>query len=141
MQKDQRFTMMSPSNRFTPRVMARIDERERAQARRRAVIGAGLLVAAAIALLVLIVISIAAWIDVLLASPGAIFTTLLAVSPLIGELLEAAWVVATALLRNMNGSLMLAYALSVLGLTVLWARVATGTFQSPLKIKVGGQRK
>jgi len=142
MQNDARFNhakMMSPSSGFTPRVMARIEERERAQARRRAVIGAGLLVAAASALFVLLGLWVAAWISILLASPSAIFTMLTAVSPMLGDLLNALWVAALAILQNVNGAMLLAYASVVLALTVVWARVATGPFQRPSTISLGGQ--
>ena len=142
MQNDARFNhakMVSPATGFTRRVLARIEERERAQARRRAVIGAGLLVAAASALFVLLGLWVAAWISILLASPSAIFTMLTAVSPMLGDLLNALWVAALAILQNVNGAMLLAYASVVLALTVVWARVATGPFQRPSTISLGGQ--
>ena len=139
MQKEQRFTMMSPSSGFTARVMARIEERERAQARRCALIGASLLVAAALALFALVGLWAAAWISVLLVSPGAVFTALAAVSPMLGGLLNALWVAALTILQNVNGVMLLAYASFVLALTVVWARVVTGTFQRPSTISLGGQ--
>ncbi len=138
MQKDQQFAMMSPSSGFTRRVMARIEERERANARRRAVIGAGLLVAVTSTLFALVGLWIAAWISALLASPGAIFTALAAVSPMLDDLLVAFWVAALAIVQNVNVALLLAYAAIVLALTLVWARVVTGPFQHSSTISLGG---
>jgi hypothetical protein len=131
--------MMSPSSGFTPRVMARIEERERANARRRAVIGAGVLVAAASALFALVGLWIASWISALLASPGAVFTALAAVSPMLDDLLAALWVAALAIWQNVNGVMLLVYAAVVLALTLVWARVVTGPFQHSSTVSLGGQ--
>lgn len=143
MQNEARFnhaTMVSPSTGFASRVMARIEERERAQARRRALIGIGLLVAVAIGAFALIAIWIAAWISALLSDPGAMVTMFQAVSPAI-DLLDALRVAGFAILQNVNGLVMLVYALIVLALTTLWAEIATGTIRLPLQVSVGGQRK
>ena len=139
MQKEQRFTMMSPSAGFASRVMARIEERERARARRRALIGAGLLVAAALALFALAGLWIATWISALVASPSAILTALAAVSPVLGDLVSALWVAALAILENVNGVMLVAYASFVLALTIVWARVVTGPFQPSSTVSLGGQ--
>ncbi|MDE3089220.1 MAG: hypothetical protein KGJ80_07530 [Chloroflexota bacterium] len=139
MQKEQRFTMMAPSAGFTARVMTRIEERERAQARWRAVVGAGLLVAVASTLFALFGLWVAAWISTLLASPSAIFTMLTAVSPMLGDLLDALWVAALAILQNVNGVMLAGYASIVLALTIVWARVVTGPFQPSSTVSVGGQ--
>lgn len=144
MQNETRFnhaTMASPSAGFTSRVMARIEEREHTRARRRALIGAGLLVAVGIGVFVLIAIWIAVWINALLASPSAILISLLAVVPLAGELWDALSVTAITILQSVNGVMLVAYAFFVLILTVIWARVVTGPLQRPLLISVGGQRK
>jgi hypothetical protein len=133
--------MVSPSTGFASRVMARIEERERAQARQRAVIGAGLLVAAAIALLAFVAIWIAGWISAVLASPGAILTTALVVSPLASDWLDALRIAAFAILQNVNVVILLVYALGVLALTTFWAEIATGNFQLSRQVYVGGQRK
>jgi len=140
MRSETRFTMISPSAGFTARVMTRIEARERAQARRRAVIGAGLLVAAAVALFTLIAIWFASLVGSLLSNPAAIAATVQAVLPVV-DLLDAFRVAAFAILRNVNGMILLAYALGVLVLTTLWAEIATGTFRFPLTILAGGQRK
>lgn len=141
MQKDQQFTMMSPSSGFTTRVMTRLEERERARARRRAVIGAGLLVAAAVAFVAVTTLWIAAWINVLLASPSALLATAQTILPLIGGFVEALWVAAAAILRAVDSVQMLAYAVIVLALTAIWARVVTGPSKFALTLSVGGQRK
>ncbi len=133
--------MVSPSPGFASRVMARIEERERAQAQRRALIGVGLLVAAAVALLALVAIWIVGWISAVLASPGAILTTALAVSPLAGDWLDALRIAAFAILQNVNVVILLVYALGVLALTTFWAEIATGNFQLSRQVYVGGQRK
>ncbi len=139
MQKDQQFTMMSPSTGCTRRVMARLEERERAPARRRALIGAGVLVAAALVLFAIVGLWIATWIGTLLASPSAILTTLVTVSPVLADLLDALWVAVLALLQNANGVMLVAYATVVLALTLVWARVVTGPFQHSSTVSLGGQ--
>jgi hypothetical protein len=132
--------MISPSTGFASRVMARIEERERAQARRHALTGAGLLVAVAFALLTFVAISFAAWISALLSNPGAMVTMFQALSPAI-DLLDALRVAGFAILQNANGMLLLVYALIVLALTTLWAEIATGTFRLSRQVSVGGLRK
>ncbi len=139
MQKEQRFTMMSPSSGFAGRVMAQIEERERAQSRRRALFGTSLLVAAALALFALVGLWTASWVSVLLASPSAVFAALATVSPMLDDLLDALWLAALVILQNVNGVMLLAYASFVLALTVIWARVVTGTFQRPSTVSLGGR--
>ena len=133
--------MVSPSVGFASRVMARIEEHERAQARRRMVIGVGLIAAVAVAVFVSAAIWVAGWLSAMAASPEAILTTLLAVSPLAGDWLDAMRVAGIALLQNLNLAALLVYALGVLGLTTVWAEIATGTFQPSLQINWGGIRK
>jgi hypothetical protein len=103
------------------------------------VIGAGVLVASALALFALVGLWIAAWISALLASPGAIFTALVAVSPMLDDLLAALWVAALAIWQNVNGVMLLVYAAVVLALTLVWARVVTGPFQHSSTVSLGGQ--
>ena len=153
MQNETRFhhaQMVSPSAGFTARVMARLEERERARARQRAMIGVGLLVAAAVAFVAVTTLWVAAWINALLASPSAILATVQTISPLLGGLAEALWIAAAAILRAVNSVQMLAYALIVLALTAIWARVvthaqnagaSTGPSKFALTLSVGGQRK
>lgn len=141
MQKDQPFTMMSPSSGFTTRVMTRLEERERAQARQRALIGVGVLVAVVSALFALVGLWIASWIGALLASPGAILAAAQTISPLVSDLANALWVAAAAILRAVDSVQMLAYAVIVLTLTAIWARVVTSPSKFALTLSVGGQRK
>ena len=121
--------------------MARIDERERAQARQRTVIGVGLIALAVVILFALVALWVTAWLSALLASPAAIVTSILAVSPLAGDWLDALRIAASAVLQNTNGAIVLVYALGVLALTTLWAEIATGTFQPSLQLNLGGKRK
>ena len=134
--------MASPSAGFTSRVMARIEERERAQARRRMAIGIGLIFAAAVILFALLALWVASWLSAMAASPEAIVTTVLAVSPLASDWLDAVRVAGIDVLQNTSGLvILLVYALGVLVLTTLWAEIATGTFQPSLQVYWGGKRK
>jgi hypothetical protein len=136
--------MVSPAPGFTARVMARLEARERAQARRRAVIGAGLLVVAASALLAFVGMALASWLSVVMERPSTIVSLVVALSPVADRLLallEALWVAAIALARSVDSVAMLAYALAVLAFTLLWARVALGSFQlTSDKMTLGGLR-
>ena len=134
-------TMVSPSAGFAHRVMARIEARERAQARRRTAIGVGLIALVVISLSALAALRIATWLGALLGSPEALVTAILTVSPLAGDWLDAVRIAGNALLQNVNLPALLVYALGVLGLTTLWAEIATGTFQPSLQVNLGGKRK
>ena len=133
--------MVSPSMGFTSRVMSRIDARERAWARRRMAIGLGLIAAVVASLFALVAIWFVGWLTILAASPDAIVTAVLAVSPLAGDWLDALRVAAIAVVQNTSGLVLLVYALAVLCLTTLWAEIATGTFQPSLQANWGGRRK
>lgn len=132
-------TMVAPAAGFTARVMARIEERERAQARRRVMLGAGLLVVAASTLLALIGVALASLLAVLAASPDTTIRMIMTLSPSAFALLEAMWVALAAIVRSADSAPMLAYALGVFALTLVWARVVMG-FPSPRTISVGGSR-
>lgn len=132
MQSERPFTMVAPAPGFTARVMARLEARERAQAQRRAVVGAGLFVVAASALLAFVGMVIASWISMLVERPGTIVSLVVTLSPAADRLLallKALWVAAIALARSGDSVIMLMYALAVLALTLLWGRVALGSFQ------------
>jgi hypothetical protein len=133
--------MVSPSLGFASRVMAQIEARERTRARQRMAIGLGLIAAVAVVLLGLIAIWIVGWLSALAASPAAIVTALLAISPLAGDWLDAVRIAGIAVLQNTSGLILVGYALAVLCLTTLWAEIATGTFQPSLQINWGGKRK
>ncbi len=120
--------------------MARIAERERARARRRAIIGVGALVlAAAVPLLAFGTVTASAAL-MLLSSPQALLYGLVALAPylrLIGTVVEAVWVGAGTLVAE--GSLqLLVYALMVCALTFIWARIVVAPLQwSPHTLRVG----
>lgn len=133
--------MVSPSMGFTSRVMARIDARERAWARRRMAIGLGLIAVVAVVGFASVAIWIVGWLSALAASPEAIVTVILAVSPLAGDWLDAVRIAGIAVLQNTGGLILLGYAFAVLCLTTLWAEIATGTFQPSLQVNWGGKRK
>jgi hypothetical protein len=133
--------MVSPSAGFAYRVMARIAERERAQARQRTALGIGLIAAVAVGLFASVAFWVVGWLSALAASPEAVVTTFLAVSPLAGDWLDVVRVAGVAILQNMNGAILLVYAFGVLALTTLWAEIATGSFQPSLQFTWGGKRK
>jgi len=134
MRNEAHFTRVSPAPGLTARVMARIAEHEHAQARRRALIGSALLVIVAIALLALVCLWLASWIAALVDRPDLFTSVLVALSPValgLGTVLEALWVALTTVARNVESLQMLTYTLIVFALTLLWARIATGSFQRP----------
>ncbi len=122
-------TMIPPPAGFVNRVMARIEERKRVQARQRAWIGAGLLVAGAGGLIVLSVLTTGGWIAqwLPLDSYGSLAAFLAIWMIETSALIEAIVVVILAVGGQLNQLQVLAYALFVFALTVLWARVALGT--------------
>ncbi len=122
-------TMIPPSAGFVERVMARIEERKRAQARQRAWIGAGLLVAGAGVLIALSILTAGGWIVqwLPLDSYGSL-AAFLAVSLIeTSALIQAIVVALLAVSGQLNQLQVLAYALFVFALSMLWARVASGT--------------
>ena len=144
MRNETRATMVAPSAGFSARVMARIQEHERAQARRRAWIGAILLAAIVTSVFVLVALWLASWIISIVAMPSIIAPIALAVSSLFGDggsLVQATWVAITTIARNVGDGSLLVYALVVLAMTALWAYVATGSFHYSLAdIRVGGSK-
>ncbi len=137
-------TMMAPAPGFTGRVMARIAERERAAARRRAMLGVGLLVAAAASLLALVLgllLLIALTpVDV----PGMLASGWAALAPvldLISPVAEALWVSTVAFADNVSVALVLVYALVVATITVLWARMVAGSTRLLPQSILTGERK
>lgn len=137
-------TMIAPRDGFTGRVMARIAERERTAARRRAMLGVGLLVAAAVGLLALV-----GGVLLLLAStavdvPDMLVSVWVALAPVLdvfSPVGQALWVSSVALADNVSLAPMLVYALMVAAIVVLWARVVTGSTQLlPHSILTGEQK-
>ena len=142
--RTQHMTMISPAPGFTARVMAKIVERERAQARRRAAIGAGLLVAAAAALVALLGGVLVAVGFVFATNSDVILGSLIALAPFVTTcttLIEALWISVTLVAHKVSVVQMLAYALGVFVLTLLWVRVVAGSSQHLLTLTVGGLRK
>lgn len=125
-------TLLSPRTGFAERVMARLEEREREQARRRALIGAGLLVLAGALVVSILFVWTAARISPLLADLSQVISWLSVFGPLVGGLCEAVYVAVRDVLETANNPLTLVYALATLGLTLLWARLVTGASEHPL---------
>src|SRR5574341_977644 len=122
-------TMIPPSAGFVNRVMARIEERQRAQARQRAWIGAGLLVVGAGVLIALSILIVGGWIAQWLPtdSYGSLAAFLAIWMIETSALIEAIILALLAVADQLNQVQVLAYALFAFALTVLWARVALGT--------------
>ncbi|MCI0476230.1 MAG: hypothetical protein L0Y55_08285 [Anaerolineales bacterium] len=132
MQDETRFTMIAPASGFTNRVMTRLAERERARARRRALIGSALLVSAVVAMIAFALVQIVSDVWVLLTKPQVIVAALNAFQTLtfwIGALLNAFWIAANVILANLDPVQTMTCALAVFALTMLWARAVTGSFQ------------
>ncbi len=130
MQNEPRFTLVSPSAGFTWRVMTRIAEHERAQARRRALIGSALLVVVAGALLALVGAQIVVWLTAFAERPEVlelVVSALAAALFWLGAFAGALWIAVGTILANIGEVTMLVYALGVLTLTMVWLRVATGS--------------
>ncbi|MBI3913994.1 MAG: hypothetical protein HY327_07390 [Chloroflexi bacterium] len=123
MQESHPITLISPPPGFVERVMARVQERERADARRRALIGAGVFAVGVAGLSVWI----AAWIGVDLGAfnPIETFTMLATTAPFdLTALADALPLAAAAILTGWANLPVLPFALGALGLTWLWLRVA-----------------
>jgi hypothetical protein len=134
--------MVSPAPGFAVRVMARLAERERARARRRALIGSALLAGAASAMLAFAAIQLVSAIWILVTNPQVIVTLLNAFELLafwVDKLLGALWIAANVIAENLDPMQMTLYAAAVFVLTMLWVRVVTGSFQSSFSTNhVGG---
>ena len=132
MRNETRFTMMMPAAGFTSRVMARIAERERAQARRRALIGSALLAVFALAVLMLIAWWVLSWVAAVVSIPQVlvvILNTSATCAFWASKMAEALWVVLLIVAENVGFIQMLALGVGVLALTMLWVRVVIGPFQ------------
>ena len=144
MRNETRFTLMAPAPGFTSRVMARIAEHERVQARRRAVIGSVLLVLAAIAILVLVALWLVSVASVFIAAPSVLIAVLNAFASMAfwaGTFFESLWTVAFLIAQNVGAAEMLALAVAVITLTTIWVSVVAGPFQrSSQTIFVGGPK-
>ncbi len=127
----KRPTMIAPAPGFTARTMARIEMYERTRARRRAMIGAGLLASAAMVALLVVVLWFGVLVAGLIANAEA-FVTLMNVSGLmtdwVSTLTGAFWVSIVAFAQAGTVQL-LVFALIVCGLLLVWVRVVGGPFQ------------
>lgn len=126
-------TMLAPVPGFTARVMTRLAERERAQARWRALIGIAVLALVALSVLALVSFLVAAWIAALVIQSGTIpsvIVTMVSLAEGLGVLINALWLGALTIAANVSDGGVLVYALGVLALTMLWTRVVF--FQQPL---------
>lgn len=129
---ETRLPMVTPAPGFTARVMTRLAERERARARRGAMIGSALLVGAAIALLALVVWQLVAVVRVLITSPQIVIALWNAFEILafwFGVLINALWVAVNVIAATLDPFQTLTCALAIFALTMLWTRVVTGSCQ------------
>ncbi len=136
--------MIAPAPGFTARVMARVAERERATARRRAMLGVGLLVAVAAVLLALVggllLLIALSGVDV----PDMFVSVWVALAPVLdvfSPVVEALWVSTVAFADNVSMAPVLVYALAVAVMTVLWARLVTGSTQLLPHLILTGEQK
>lgn len=142
MQNESHVTMASPAPGFTSRLMARIEERERTRARRRAFIGAAMLVIAS-AILLVPGISWVVSASSMIADPQAVAPIALAFVTVFSgweKLLEGLWVAATVIAQNVGEVPLLVYASIVLATTVVWVHIVGGSFQRLLPIRIGGSK-
>ena len=142
MRYETRFTMVAPSAGFTSRVMTRISEKERAKAKRRALIGSAVLIAFALSVLALILWWLASWVAVLVSMPQLIVSLINAFATVAfwaGIALNGLSVAVSVVAENIGLPQMLSLAAVVCALTVLWLRIVSGstlTFQTI----IGGSR-
>ncbi len=122
-------SMLTPAPGFTTRVLSRIETYEHARARRRALIGAIVLVVAAMLLIAFVAFSLATWLFAFADQPS-IVTTL--VTMLVGMfdrariVFDAFWVAGVTIGRQVDQAVWVAYAVLALALTMLWTRVVVG---------------
>jgi uncharacterized membrane protein len=144
MRNETRFTLMTPAPGFTSRVMARIAEHERAQARRRAMIGSVLLILAAIAVLGLVAWWLVSIASVFVTAPTVLVAVLNVCASMafwVAKFFESLWAVALIITQNVGAVEMLALAIGVITLTAIWVRVVAGPLQlSSRSILVGGSK-
>jgi uncharacterized membrane protein len=144
MRNETQFTLMTPAPGFTSRVLARIAEHERAQARRRAMIGSVLLVLAAIAILGLVAWWLVSIASVFVTAPTVLVAVLNVCASMafwVAKFFESLWAVALIITQNVGAVEMLALAIGVITLTAIWVRVVAGPLQlSSRSILVGGSK-
>jgi len=124
--------MMTPAAGFTSRVMARLAEYERAQARRRALIGSALLVIAAGVILILVAGWLSAWIAALITTPSALVSLRSTLATLVfwtRKFIEMVWTAMTVITDQVDASQRLMLGIGVFALTLIWVRVVIGPFR------------
>jgi len=145
MRNGKQFSMIAPSAGFTSRVMTRIAEHERAQARRRALIGSALLVIVAVATLALVAWWLLTVASVLVTTPSVIASLLNAFATLmfwVSKFVGMVWTFASVFIANVGAVQVLMLVLGAFLLTLVWVRVVTQPFQpSPRLLNLGGLRK
>lgn len=122
-------SMLTPAPGFSTRVMSRIETYERARARRRALIGAIVLVVAAMIVIALVAFSLATWLFALADDPGIvakIVTVLVGVFQRARIVFDAFWVAGVTIERQVDQVVWVGYAVLVLALTMVWTRVVVG---------------
>ena len=137
-------SMMAPAPGFTARVMARIEARERARARRWAMIGASLMFLAAGIVSVLLGGVLLGLLAIVVMNPDVFLTVLVSLTPLVDfgtTVAEALWVSIGVVAANVSAVQMLGFALGVLALTLVWVRMVSGSSLRLLTQTVGGFEK
>jgi hypothetical protein len=137
-------TMVSPAPGFTGRVMARVQAYERARARRRALIGAGVLAASAAGLVATAMFLVVSQIIALVTNPDAIPAATDAVGQTLNAvdaLADAAGITTRVVAGDIGAIQILAFAVFVLMLTLVWVRVLNLSYQRPFTRAVGGLQK
>lgn len=132
MQEQQRFVMIAPAPGFTNRVMTRLAERERARARRRAMIGSALLGGVIVVLFARVVEQLAAVAWTLITNPQTLIALWEGFEMLAfwsGAFVNAIWVAVNVLAATLEPLPILTGALTIFALTLLWTRVVAGSFQ------------
>ena len=141
MRNETLFTMVKPRTGFTSRVMARIAEHERAQARRRAMIGSALLVAFALIVLALIALWLVSWIAVLVTTPQLIVSLLNTVGTFLfwgGVAVNGVTDAGQIIAKNIGIPQLAGLAMTVCALTTVWLRVVAGPSFSSQATNLGG---
>lgn len=134
-------SMVAPAAGFTARVMARIQEQERARARRWGVLGAGLLFLAAGVVSVLLAGVLLGLLAIAATNPDVVFTVVVSLTPLVDfgtTVAEALWISLAVVASNISAVQLLAFAASVFVLTLVWVRVVSGSSLHLLTQTVGG---
>jgi uncharacterized membrane protein len=143
MRNDTSFTMVAPNAGFTSRVLARIAEHERAQARRRALIGSAVLVVFALTVLALVGWWLFSWVAVFVTTPQLIVSVINALATVAfwaGVALNGLGTAVSLVAQSVGVPQMLSLAMIVCVLTMLWLRVVVGSSLSSQTLTVGGSK-